>query len=356
MKGGKDMEKFVCRPINWIGRHLKDSIMILVISIMVSGLLLYTVSKFNKDIVIACEGKSQKYSTSRTKVGDALESLGIEVARKDKVSPPLGEALKDGMTITIERAVPVGITLDGNEIVIDSAEKTVGNMLKAEGITLNEKDKIIPALDSPIKGGLQVKIIRVEEKLVSSFVKIPFKTKKSFNYNLEKGKTKVLQNGAEGEKEIITKITYEDGKIVSRVKVGEKIKKSPTNKIVSVGTLSWIASSRGGRILYTNRIRMKATSYTADYACTGKRPGDRGFGITATGTRAKRNPSGYSTVAVDPRVIPLGTRLYIEGYGYAIAEDVGGGVRGNVIDLYFEPGTREYRNWHTHYLYVYILK
>ena len=80
---------------------------------------------------------------------------------------------------------------------------------------------------------------------------------------------------------------------------------------------------------------MVATAYTAGFESTGKRPGDRGYGITATGTKAK-----HGTVAVDPKVIPLGTELYIEDigniegdYGYATALDTGGAIKNNRIDL-----------------------
>ncbi|HCO18721.1 MAG TPA: hypothetical protein DIT39_03815, partial [Tissierellales bacterium] len=81
-------------------------------------------------------------------------------------------------------------------------------------------------------------------------------------------------------------------------------------------------------------------AYDLSYTSTGKRPGDRYYGITATGTRARPG-----TVAVDPRVIPLGTKLYIQSldgtkdYGFAIAEDVGGAIKGEKIDLFFNSAT-----------------
>lgn len=339
----------------WVKKHLKDSLMIMVVAFMVSGLLLYTVSKFHKDIVVVIGGVPQTYNTSRSKVKDALDALNIKLGSKDKISPSLTDLVKDGMTITIYRAVPLKVTLDGKTLLINSPEKTVGDMLKNEGIILSKLDRVFPDLEAPLKSGIEVKITRVEEKLITNTERLPYRTTSRRDNDLERGKTKVIQDGIDGEKEVVLKVTYEDGIEVSRVKVSETITKQPVNKIVAMGTVSWFTSSRG-RIVYTKRIRMKATSYTANFACTGKNPGDKGFGITATGTRARRNPNGYSTVAVDPRVIPLGTKLYIEGYGYAIAEDVGGGVRGNIIDLYFDPGTAEFRNWYTHYTNVYILK
>ncbi|MCL6560420.1 MAG: 3D domain-containing protein, partial [Firmicutes bacterium] len=78
-------------------------------------------------------------------------------------------------------------------------------------------------------------------------------------------------------------------------------------------------------------ITVEATGYTAGPESTGKKPGDPGYGITATGTKAKRG-----TVAVDPSVIPFGTKMFIPGYGYGIAEDTGGAIKGNKIDLFFD--------------------
>jgi|GEM_PF-814474 len=100
---------------------------------------------------------------------------------------------------------------------------------------------------------------------------------------------------------------------------------------------------------FSRQFNMSATAYTADFASTGKRPGDRYFGITASGLKAQ-----VGVVAVDPNVIPLFTKLYIEGYGFAIAGDTGGGVRGEVIDLYFNTSS-EVRQFGRQRRNVYIL-
>ncbi len=86
---------------------------------------------------------------------------------------------------------------------------------------------------------------------------------------------------------------------------------------------------------------MEATAYAGD-------------GITASGNGTNRNPNGYSTIAVDPRVIPLGSRVYVEGYGYAIAHDTGGDIKGNRIDL-FMNSEAECNSWGRRSVKVYIL-
>ncbi|MCX7884048.1 MAG: ubiquitin-like domain-containing protein [Caloramator sp.] len=330
----------------------------LIASVLLTLMILFvSVERMKKDVYVEVDGKTTKITTREPKVKDVLKSADIKVGQWDRVLPGLDSTVRKDMKISIKRAVPITVRYDGKVEKVYTAFDTVNEVLKSKGIALNEKDKVVPTLSSKIIKDLDIKVTRVKEEIIATTLQIPFKTIKRNDNNLAKGTVKVLQEGTSGEKIVTTKVVYEDGIEVSRFKAGEKVRKKPINKVVAVGTLSWFIPSRGGdRVYYTRKLVMKATSYTADFASTGKRPGDSGFGITSSGTRAKRNPDGYSTVAVDPRVIPLGTRLYVEGYGFAIAEDTGGAVKGKIIDLYFHPGTREYRNWSTKYVDVYIVR
>lgn len=308
-----------------------------------------------KTITIVDGKETIKIATYKSNVKDVLSSANIKVGNKDKILPGEDVKVEDNMVINIKRAVPVTIAVDGKQIKVLTAQNTVLDALREEGIVLNEKDKVSPSINESVKEGLTIKIVRVEEKILTSTERIPFTIVRKADNNLEKGATKVLQDGSDGEKEIVTKVVYEDGKEVLKTVVSQNIKKAPVNKVISYGTLSWF--SRGeSKVFYTQKIRMRATCYTASFADTGKAPGSPGFGRTATGTYARRNPEGYSTVAVDPDVIPLGTKLYIPGYGYAIAEDTGGAIKGNKIDLYFDATSREYRTWGVRYVDVYVLK
>lgn len=151
--------------------------------------------------------------------------------------------------------------------------------------------------------------------------------------------------------------------------VKEEIKPAPKKETTSRG-----ASSRGfsegfeetepgviktaeGEVLeYTEVIQVEATAYCACYKCCGKYPSNKYYGITKTGTRAK-----VGTIAVDPRLIPLGTKMYVEGlygaknYGVGKAEDIGGAIKGKIIDLYFDTHS-ETIQWGRQQVNVYILK
>lgn len=97
-----------------------------------------------------------------------------------------------------------------------------------------------------------------------------------------------------------------------------------------------------------------ATGYTAYYESTGKNPGDPTFGITYSGIKVKRDL--YSTIAADLTVYPIGTILFIPGYGYGVVADKGGAIKGNKIDLYYETVEDVYSNWGKKTVEVYIIK
>ena len=141
----------------------------------------------------------------------------------------------------------------------------------------------------------------------------------------------------EGQEGLVSKeyeITLENGKEVSRVVLNETKLKDKQDKVVAVGTkLEPIqVASRGtesGKEIYVT-----STAYTAN--CNGC------SGTTATGINLHANPNA-KVIAVDPSVIPLGSKVYVEGYGYAVAADTGGAIKGNKIDVFFPSKSDAYR-------------
>lgn len=319
-----------------------------------------------KVVTINVDGKEMKATTLKWTVQGVLEQNNIVLAPKDKIEPSLEESLKRGDSINIKKAKEVILLVDGKERKIQTPETSIEAMLKSEKIAINSTDRVSPQKDAEIKSGLKVEVVRVEEKLVTSKETIEFETETKENSNLESGTKKVVQKGENGEKEIVTKIVYENGKEFSKKVVSEKVVKEPKSQIIEKGTKKKVvvtttkantsssSSSKGnsssnsssgsgssGNLNYKRKLVMEATAYSGD-------------GITATGTKPVRNPGGYSTIAVDPRVIPLGTKVYIEGYGYAIAADTGGAIKNNIIDLFMNSAS-ECRTWGRRNVTVYIL-
>ena len=195
--------------------------------------------------------------------------------------------------------------------------------------------------------GLQTWMTRMENEYSS----LPYETHENITNNVWVGDSHVRQEGSEGEHTTTMEVSLLGGTEIGREVVSEEITIAPIDAIVDIGTarLGALADVTAPDFHYVRRIRMEATAYTALYCCTGKHPGDPWFGITASGRRVE-----HGIVAVDRSIIPLGTRLYVEGYGFALAADVGGAIRGYKIDLYITDLQAALRFGRRH-LYVWIL-
>ncbi|QWU17769.1 3D (Asp-Asp-Asp) domain-containing protein [Paenibacillus sophorae] len=103
-------------------------------------------------------------------------------------------------------------------------------------------------------------------------------------------------------------------------------------------------------------FKMTATGYTAGFESTGKRPNHPEYGITYSGVKVRRDKNAVSTIAADPKVLPLGSILYVPGYGYAIVADTGSAIKGQKIDLYFSTTKQVYREWGKQLVEVQLIK
>ncbi|QHJ72338.1 DUF348 domain-containing protein [Planococcus halotolerans] len=327
-------------------------------------------ASIDKDIVIewteadqftiTVDGKPTSAWTTSNTVEDILAKADVEITEHDKVTPALNEEVDANTAISVEKAYEVTI-LDGlEEKKVWSTSTTVADFLKQHKITLSDLDRVEKDMDELILPGSEVKVVRVEKvtDVVEDSVKFAKETKK--DSSLLKGSEKVVQKGEEGLVEKTYEVVMENGKEVKRELKGEKVIKEAKKQVVAVGTKTVVASvSRGtdtkaaapapkktaasqpaatstkttktaapaqsSEPSSSREFYVSATAYTA--SCTGC------SGITATGINLLANPH-LKVIAVDPSVIPLGSKVWVEGYGHAIAGDTGGAIKGNKIDIF----------------------
>lgn len=276
-----------------------------------------------KTITVDVDGKTQtvqgfEFGT----VADLLKKQGIQVTKDDLVQPTVTKELTDGTQIQVKHAKAITVQ-DGTKdpVSVNTLADTVADVLKELQITVNEADQVSVAATSSIESGQKIAITRRTQEVKVAEEVIPFQTERQPDAEQYTGTENVLTPGVEGKVQITTTVTYENGKAVDQ-KEDRKTTAEPVNQVVGYGTKQRpiVVASRSGENLQASKMMtMAASAYSM--------PGSR----TATGGAA-----GQGTVAVDPSVIPLGTRLYIEGYGYGVASDVGGAIKGNRIDLHFD--------------------
>ncbi|MGI6082788.1 MAG: G5 domain-containing protein [Limnochordia bacterium] len=280
-----------------------------------------------KEISIHVEGSEPVIvTTTAWRVGEALSQAGVQLFDGDVVSPAVSNRLRPGQVIQIKRAFPVTIVADGQTRQVRTTETGVQDLLDMVGLGLGPEDRVIPEVSARLSAEGTVRIIRVTHEHVTETEAIAFRTLRRSDPGMDEGTTRVVRQGKTGTREKTVKRTYEDGQLVEQNVVSEKVTEQPVDAIVHVGTRpvpKTIRASSGRLLQYTAVKEMVATAYTP-------RDGS-GAGITYTGIKATKG-----VVAVDPRVIPLGTRLYIPGYGEAVAADTGSAIKGSRIDLCYE--------------------
>lgn len=180
------------------------------------------------------------------------------------------------------------------------------------------------------------------EKLLEDIEIIPKKIVYQDDPETEAGEEKILEEGEDGKKTKIYKITYaKDGQEYEKELVSAETIPAKDKKIMQGTKIVWkILATNDGEIKYWKKMRVYATHY--DSRCPGCNE------WTALGMRA-----GKGVIAVDPKVIKMRSKVYIPGYGIAVAGDTGGAIKGNIIDLGFEDAKTA--GWNARFLDIYIM-
>ena len=289
-----------------------------------------------------------------------LEQAGVELGEYDKVSPAKTAVLKEGQKITVTRAYDVKITADGKTTTVKCLDNTVSELLKRAKITLGKNDMVSEELESKITGPAEIKVSRVEIKTEKQDKIIPYQTSTVTSNILAIGQSEVRTKGVNGKIRTTTTTTYIDG-VKTDVKKTTKVVTKKVDEVIAEGAAivtpyckiddTSIVLRNGRPVDYEYVVSGKATAYTAPEGA-----------YTASGRMAE-----IGTVAVNPNVIPYGSKLYIVGqydnicYGYAIAADTGDGMMAGTIpvDVYMGSTEEHYDDacaWGLQYVDIYVVE
>lgn len=289
-------------------------------------------------ISINQDGELTPFETNARTVGEALWQAGLPIYHADAVNPPLAAPLVPNLQITVTRARRVVIQADGQTLTARTQHSTVGEALGELGVALVGADFSLPSADQPVLTEGAIRVVRVREELLTEQTLIPKETIFQAMPDQAIDTVQTLQAGADGIQRRYLRVRYEDGLEVSRAAESEVLAQAATPRVIGYGTNIVIRTvdTPDGPLEYWRAYTAYATSYSPSRA--GVSPSARNFGITASGQRLTKG-----LIAVDRRYIPFGTRMYIPGYGFALAADTGGGVKGRFIDLGYDDGN--YVGW-----------
>ena len=313
-----------------------------------------------KTYVIHDSGRILVHTTTATDPVDVLGEAGLELGADDTYTTTQDIAGISG--ISVRRNLSVTIDYFGKTIQAESAGETVRELLKRLNLTRGANDVVSVSLDTEVFDGMELRVYSMVCENQTYTAALEYETVYCNDATLPAGTEVVLTEGVDGEMVCEAAVTYINGLESERTVLSERVTRQPVNEVIAVGSSREAVEEKGdeeityeidedtitlstGEVLtYTDTIRSLATAY-----CTK--------GLTATGTQAR-----VGAIAVDPKVIPYGTRMFIVSedgeyiYGVATAEDTGSPrfIHGKRIDLHYDTKA-ECVAFGARYCTVYIL-
>ncbi|EAE8868977.1 DUF348 domain-containing protein [Listeria monocytogenes] len=300
-----------------------------------------------RQITINDNGTKKDVWSKKANVADLLKDENITTRPQDVLNVALDTKLKNGLEVNINRAIQLSLQNGAKKDTVWTTKTKVSDLLAEKNIKLDQDDRVSPAKDSNLKEKMTVEVTYVNSKAEKKNEQVKFETVYKEDDSLNKGVEKVVQEGKNGKKVVEYKVTFENGKEKKRDVIKENVTSNKTDKVVVRGTKEKVVATP-----VSNVSTSSATSSSSSSASSTPSGGKTykmestaysGGGTTAYGINLSANP-GLKVIAVDPRIIPLGSKVWVEGYGEAIAGDTGGAIKGNIVDVYF-PNESQCYSW-----------
>jgi uncharacterized protein YabE (DUF348 family) len=334
-----------------------------VLSVLALALLAGSLAYFRMFtyVTVYADGQELGHFTTAGNVQGVLGELGFELRKEDYVAPSLFEPLRWRMGIVVIKAQPYLVNHDGEETLVWSVGKKVADILRDAGISYYQQDMVLPPAETPAGSQQTISVVRVKARTIEEQIVLAYAVRRVPNPGLFRGQERLVQTGLNGKIVNTIQIVYHDGQAVERQVLNSKEVIAKRDQIIEYGTISTI--SRGGYSIQLRRVvDVIATAYCSGTAGSGCPTNSQGHafctgpynnGLTSIGMRAKQGKGTWEDpyiVAVDPRLIPLRSRMYLQfpggrvvtGHGviikdgFAIAADVGSAIKGNRIDILFD--------------------
>lgn len=331
------MAKSVSRVLRRKVFLIRLYIVLLSLILVLALLALISQAALAKTYVVTDGDRVVTYTAFTEDPQEVLSQLGLSLNQNDTYTT---QAVEGAAAITVRRAQKITVHYHGQTTLVTGFGETAGELLSRLGLEVTGEDVVSHGLEEETYDGMELRVDRPEVLRQVYTAAIPHPVSRCSDPTLPVGTEAVLTPGSDGEMRCTAEITYLGGEEADRRVLTETVTRQPVAEIIAVGTGSAptvsgqpvIADGRitlptGEVLTYTRKDTVRATAYThTDRGCDT---------VTATGTRVHRG-----TAAVDPRFIPYGTRMFIVSsdgtyvYGIAAAEDCGGDIKGDRMDLY----------------------
>ncbi len=326
--------------------------------------LVYTVSANEITLTEINEFTGQSDTTiiksHASNVEELLADNGVSITEHDKLNIPIESNITQDTDIVITRGRAVTVKTKDGEQIVSITKANAKEALVEAGLAVGNMDEVKTE-------GNTIELISVTETQEEATETVPFETEYIDDSTMPSGETEVKTEGIDGVRTIVHKVTYKDGIEINREEISNEITEAPTNRVIAKGskavapgkTVATASAAPSGVDTgstiaghkYTKKITMTATAYSTHPSENG------GYTVSAMG-----NQLGHGIVAVDPSIVPLGSKVYVEAsdgswvYGVASAEDTGGSIKGNKIDLCYEGTVAEVNQFGRRSCVVYVLE